>query len=463
VQIESQDMQRSKTSITLLVVFFVILLYSLVPPAGSGSYFAPVTQYHYQLLTKGFLLGHLSLPVVPQQGLINLSNPYDPLQNFSYREMFDASYYKGKYFLYFGPLPLVYFMPYYLITGKIATSHAAVLFFLSLGFGIGFYLLLKIKFKYFPQISQPQLILAGLVLGLCNNALFLLARTSVYEVAIASAFCLMNLALFFLYNMFSNNFKVKDVCLFSICLGLCVAGRPNFTLVCLIAIPIVFVFFLKLTPKKDLFKLGIALVGPIFLIGMVLALYNYIRFDSFFEFGMHYEIADDNRITSHEMKMNPYNWLTGLHYYFFSKFSSGPWASISPTDLKFKKFWMMLPIQNVRDYSLGYVSVFTTVPVCLFLFALPLVYIKNKDSNRLPLWRFTGLTFLAVGIIILYTTSLGLANQRYITDFLPYLLFLAIIGGWNMEQNISNPGGKKLIQISFILVELASIFYSFNV
>jgi hypothetical protein len=456
--------KRSKATIILIVVALIVSLYALVPPPDEGSFMALITQYYYQLLTAGVMQGHVSLPVLTPQGFLNLSIPYDPLQSTYYQQMLDASFYKGKFYLYFGPLPLLYYIPYYLLTGKLASSHAAAIFFLSLGFSAGFYLLAKIKFKFFPQISMPQLILAGLVLGLCNNALFLLSRPSVYEVAIASAFCFMNLALLFLFDTFSNNFKLKDIALFSICLALCVAGRPNFALACFATVPLILLFFIKLIPKQNLLKASLALVGPMLIIAMALAMYNYVRFDSFLEFGMHYQIAVKNHFTDPEMKIDYHNLPTGLHYYFFSKFSSGQWAGLSQYHLKIMKFAIVKKIPPLFNYSYGYVrSVFTTSPVCLFIFALPLVFIKNKNSKYTPLLRFMSFTFLAVGIIIFYTTLLGVATQRYMTDFLAYMVLLAIITAWYLEENTLNTRIKKIIQVLFIVTELTSMGFAFSV
>ncbi|HUE36793.1 MAG TPA: hypothetical protein VMO20_05335, partial [Candidatus Acidoferrum sp.] len=61
----------------------------------------------YNLLVQGFRAGQLSLnkPVPPE--LAKLSNPYNPNANAPYiNGLVDLSYYKEKFYLYFGVTPV---------------------------------------------------------------------------------------------------------------------------------------------------------------------------------------------------------------------------------------------------------------------------------------------------------------------------------------------------------------------
>ena len=77
---------------------------------GSASY---ISHNH---LAEAFLAGKLNLLKDPDPGILELSDPYEPTINFPYRWQ-DASVYKGKHYLYFGPAPtLVFYLPFKLIT-----------------------------------------------------------------------------------------------------------------------------------------------------------------------------------------------------------------------------------------------------------------------------------------------------------------------------------------------------------
>src|SRR5271167_2703680 len=56
---------------------------------------------YYNLLIKGFRSGHLCLGVEPSPELLKAKDPYDTVQAVRYG-IPDVSYYKGKYYLYFG-------------------------------------------------------------------------------------------------------------------------------------------------------------------------------------------------------------------------------------------------------------------------------------------------------------------------------------------------------------------------
>ena len=80
--------------------------------------------------------GKIFLEENPSERLTELENPYDATQrNSNYLQrgsdyIWDASYYKGKYYSYFGILPaLILLVPFHLITGKYMIMSIAILIF----------------------------------------------------------------------------------------------------------------------------------------------------------------------------------------------------------------------------------------------------------------------------------------------------------------------------------------------
>src|SRR5688500_11031105 len=78
------------------------------------------TETHYANLSEGFRRGQLSMAIKPEPALVQLEDPYDV--NARTREnagfVWDASFYKGKYYLYFSPLPaLLFHLPFRLVGG----------------------------------------------------------------------------------------------------------------------------------------------------------------------------------------------------------------------------------------------------------------------------------------------------------------------------------------------------------
>ena len=88
--------------------------------------------HYYQLLAKGFLAGHLYMPVPVSPQLLALPDPYDATRNAAFRVQ-DASLYRGRYFLYFGPTPVVtLFVPWKAVTGRALSAVFQEFFFTPL-------------------------------------------------------------------------------------------------------------------------------------------------------------------------------------------------------------------------------------------------------------------------------------------------------------------------------------------
>src|SRR6185503_15521505 len=102
-------------------------------------------------------------------------------------------------------------------------------------------------------------------LGLSSTTPFLLRRASVYEVSLASAWCLTSTAIYFLVR---GRFAVAGLCL-----GLAVGARPPFVLAAVLP--------LLLVRRRHLARFAAPLAACLALLG----LYNYLRFDSWTEFG----------------------------------------------------------------------------------------------------------------------------------------------------------------------------------
>jgi hypothetical protein len=82
---------------------------------------------------------------VPEE-LLKLDDPYDPQKRPPGVGLHDASYYHGRYCLYFGAAPVVTLMlPFQLLTGMDLPARAAGIVFVYAGFlaGAGIWLLIR--------------------------------------------------------------------------------------------------------------------------------------------------------------------------------------------------------------------------------------------------------------------------------------------------------------------------------
>jgi hypothetical protein len=153
-----------------------------------GIVFTKTSPEYYPLLTEGFLHGQLNLLTDPSPELLRLSDPWDPVKAGKLR-LPDVTFFKGKFYLYFGPSPvLLFFLPAKLITGYYPSHSFAAFFFCAAGYGASLLCFNSIRRRYFLQLGLKWLILGGLVLGYAGAVPQMLRRPDVWEVAIACGY-----------------------------------------------------------------------------------------------------------------------------------------------------------------------------------------------------------------------------------------------------------------------------------
>ena len=151
----------------------------------------------YDFYSKDFVMalskGQVHLEEIPHENLVNLENPYDSYARAECLEkdidyIWDAAYYEGKYYVYFGILPaIVLMLPYYLLTGKLMTTRVAVLIFSILA-AVSLLSLVKNVFKrFFEKLPFKFMVFSLLIVLFGSQILYLNGIPRFYELAIISA------------------------------------------------------------------------------------------------------------------------------------------------------------------------------------------------------------------------------------------------------------------------------------
>jgi hypothetical protein len=269
-------------------------LWTAMQPAGSWVISTPEPRGYYPLQTAGFRSGHLYASIAPRPELLALKDPYDPGPNAAYR-VHDMSLRGGRYYLYFGVTPvLLLFWPVAAATGRYLSEPFAVALFASAAIWTGMGLLLAIRRRHFPLAPFPALLLAWLCLAWATPLSLLVEGPRVYEVPIACAAFLQALMLACLYRALHSPARALAwmgaaglVC------GLLVGARPN-QASCAAALLVGVAFLARPYPSG---KAGLAARAlfwtflPAALCGCGLLWYNWVRFGSPSEFGIHFQLA----------------------------------------------------------------------------------------------------------------------------------------------------------------------------
>jgi hypothetical protein len=267
----------------------------------------------YNLLTRALLSGQLHIDVDPRPELFELTEPYRPGRNAPYR-YHDASLYRGRYYLYFGVVPVVTaFIPWRLAGLGDLPEPAAATAFSLLGFVFSALLLrqlLRAQLETSPK-PIPQL-LAFLALGFSNVTPFILRSSHVYEVAIAAGYAFSaGAAWLFTTAGAKGALSLKRLALGGLFLGLAVGCRPNLAFLVPV-LPLLALAQGRPGSLRAAVRPALAVLAPLAVCGLALGLYNFARFGAWTEFGTRYQLVGVEPIAKLEYRAV----IPTLYYYY---------------------------------------------------------------------------------------------------------------------------------------------------
>jgi hypothetical protein len=404
--------------------------------------------HYYESLVDGFRRGQLNLTVEPLPELLRLKDPYDAGQNAPYR-LTDASLYRGKYYLYFGPTPAVVLMlPWRVLTGRPIPERLAAVVFAALALaGLG-RLLWAVRDRHFPGLSNGVL---ALILLVAMHATWLpvtLRRPGFWELPHVAALACLWWSLYFLWRLRSEPGRLRWAIALGIGLSLLLGSRPTFVfaagaILLLAAVPTGCMARLLGSPENGTAGTqpptqAPALEGPsgqrsrwapwipgciagglVSFGGGLLLLYNYARFGNPLEFGTAYQLT--NVMEMHLQRFQVANVLYNAWLYLASL------PDLSPYFPFVKTVWpgAMPPSYVAAEEMHG---AFFAMPVHFAGWAAILwAWTRRKDISSQPvivaLTAGAATSLLASGVLF----SWGWACSRYLTE---------LTGGWTVATSI---------------------------
>ena len=388
---------------------------------------------YYNLLVQGFRAGHLSLKKDVPPGLTQLADPYDPGANALYRAapycLHDLSYYKGRLYLYFGVTPaLIFLWPFVALTGHYLFSGQTSAIFCAVGFLAGAGVLRALWRRYFPEVSVWVVATGTLAFGLGAGVPLMLPRSGVYEVAVSCGYMLTMLSLGAIWCALHEPERRQScwwLAAASAAYGLAVAARPSLLFGAIILlVPVV----QARQERRPVWALLAAGIGPITFIGLGMMLYNAMRFDSPFEFGLDYILAAFRPIARQYFRWR-YLWFN-FRVYFFEPVR---WSARFP----------FVHEISVPPSPAGYArveapfGVLTNSPLVWLALAVPLAWRRRSGQEASTLrWFVTGVALL-LGTCVLTLLFFESATIRYEVEFLPTLVLLAAVGVLGLDRALA--------------------------
>lgn len=432
--------------ILLVVVCAAVGWFDLWTVRSSGDpwKFGLEQRDYYNLLLDGWLDGQLHLKVEVPEALRQLKDPYDPAVRPPGLGLHDATYFQGKYYLYFGVAPVVVLMlPFRVWAGFDLPLPVAALIFVYGAFLASVALGLAVRRRYFPDTGSAATLLGVLVLGFAGLGPVLLRRPHMWELPIGAGSCFALLALLGVWQSLhagcgrpgeegssagglSAASARRRAWWFGgagLCLGLAIASRPTYLIASpFLAVPLV--WWWREERRVPWRPLGAALV-PLAVIGGAMAWHNWARFGDPLQFGQAYQLSLDyeSKMAHFRASHVPFN----VWRYFFSGAEWSPaFPFIQPAALPPKP-----PGFGGHDDVYGLLA---NLPVAWLALAAPLAVGWRGAGGRrvLGVWLAAAAVLFAgmAGTLVFFFGSLA----RYQSDFTPVLMLLAVVGALAVER-----------------------------
>jgi hypothetical protein len=440
----------------LLVAFQVWTVLS-----GGQTIIGESSSQHYDELARAFQLHQLALPVPVDPVLLHAPNPYDE-DYIDGHFIWDLSYYKGHYYLYFGATPCVLlFYPWLMVTGQDLNECLGYLIISSVNLLLFGLILRAFSRRLFPNCPLVWPAALFFVYGIASPLTYLLRLVDMYEIATASGgTCILFSAYFLFLGLYTPRWRPLYFALVSLGWGAAVGSRPPL----LFAGTFLFFAWLNLAHEQAGLRAAgwgrflantLALALPAAIVLGLIGWYNDARFDSPFEFGQRFETNIGG---------------TG----------SGPMFSIYYFPDRFMQYFLLppcfcdrFPFINPSSYPLSWLyseqvtwEHFTGVLVSFPILIVGLLWIRHvrryQEAAGGRLLRVYGMCLTAATVgPLLVLLNLDAGTYRYYCDFLPTFYVLTAFS--LMARRHLAPFARwqvALLIVFFLLTAYAGFAYS---
>jgi hypothetical protein len=451
---------------TLPAVVLVILIYIWFVSAGTWTTWISPTRY-YADLARGFQRGVLHLPTRPDPLLLQLSDPYDPAVRWEVEAPLDITYYEGKYYLYWGPVPaLILLGVNTFVNGRVGDL------FLVFGFVCGIFLsqvilLITVWDHFFRALPKWLLFISILLAGLASPVTFMLDHINsarIYEAAITGGQFFLMSGLVVAVSDSRRYSSSLRLALMGILWALAIGTRltlavPIGLMTLIIAHRILISQGLLISKLTRLISLGVPLAMGFVCLGW----YNWARFGSVIETGYYYQLAGPHLQKYYDLLFHPAYILQNLYNYL-----------LNPFEIQ-SQFPFFYPELGRRDAIVAFFSmpeiysaqlitgIFYTVPFVAFAVIPFGVFVYDrfrKTDTQTPVMdgRLAPLNWITLMLGICSLSALAMlsvffwAGMRYSEDFMPSLMMLSVIGFLQRYHRLLHKRKERRFHVAFGLI-----------
>jgi hypothetical protein len=329
------------------------------------------------------------------------------------------SLYRGKYYMYFGPVPvLTLFLPWRVVTGRALAEELATLIYITAGY-IFSLLLLSLLLRANGIRARPLLgAAAAATLGLGQYGVVVLRNPNVYGVAIAAGYCFFVAGMYCFARLVLADSPNRGLAAAAgVLIGLTPGCRPHYALATLVLCA-VYLWYLR-----GLRREAVWFAAPIAVCGLSLLWYNFARYGDALEFGTRYQLSA--RAVTQGVSLHLRNLADGLYY-----------LLLCPPRL-----WDQFPFvihrfvgPSPRLFVENAVGLLAISPTAAAGLALPLWIGRWKVAR--PSALILAALYGGAAAMLIFICLTGLSVGRYLLDFSPALLVISMFAWlrWAMQS-----------------------------
>jgi len=426
--------KRQKKIAVAMLVFVNAAVFLLLAMVNT-PFLDPVWPYHsqYQKLAESFAHGRLDIDAGSTElleALKTLDNPYDSTLRIESVEgadsVWDTAYYDGKFYVYFGAVPvLLFYFPCYILTRRAFPTWLAV-FISGVAVVAGMYYLMgQIRRKWFKELSYTWYLVLSFIASNSINMFCAMLHADFYYLPIvtALAFSVWGLGLIISATSYmeleecnvKRNIGARLLC-GALCLALTAGCRPQFLVSSFLALTVLIPVFIKRhkSIKREAGKI-VAFIIPYVIVAISIMLYNFLRFGSPFDFGANYNLTTNDMT---RRGFDPGRIPDGIFMYLLKPISFSlnfPFAEV----VQFNSEYLG---STVMDWTFG--GVLHTHVIILALSGIFAVRDKLREKKVM---QFTVLCVVLAFVVIVADTEMAGILNRYCTDFLWLLIIPTMI------------------------------------
>jgi hypothetical protein len=445
---------RTRSFVVAIPLVVVIgYFYAYLASSGTFEMIWPRPDY-YDRMCEGFRAGHLYIVEQPKAALLAKADPF-ARENFKeHLWLWDASLYKGHYYVYWGPVPGLLLLAWKVLTGYVGhvSDQWSTVCYLTGRLVCGSGLILGLA-KYLRSAPPTWLVtLCVAVFGLSAPIPFIVSRPDVYEASLAAGQCFLFAGLWAAFGgVTRERHRTFWFVLASVMWALAFGSRATafVPVPFFIAATVFFVWQRRDRSLTSALKNAMALGIPFACAVAAYGMYNYVRFDSPFEFGTRYQVTLQP-FSSHSQYVIP-----NVYSYLFAPLK---WSCAFP----FVETVKDRPLSTLLYWPAGYrtfekVSGVLVMGGFLWLQFLLVYWGMRKVLRRLISTggsRYSSVPYVhhwalvgALGLILSLGPALGLweASMRYAGDAIGGMTLAAVVAAFWLVRE-SDESRSRLVQ-----------------